>query len=377
MLEEEVDQVLLQQYVAYYQKEVPQYFRLSNGTLHHDHIPSQRGGIQGDALFLFSILSSTSSYTVKVIEPLAAKFKDMQVDIYRSTTTPSSLLTHWATLGRQPTSPRPRSASRTQELASLRAPAACATETPSASSTSTLSPLGRLASLAPHLPTPSPSADPADPPPPRPSAPSPPATSAPLPDINRGLPPPVPAWGCRRPHVLHGGRRLGRPRQGSRSRRPQLMVQQEGELLRWLHQEARHPGTLAHRTVQNRFCFALLRYCVRPSATPNAKLNHYFRIPPPSLTAEAADTADAHLAAAVLPQSPTTHTPAAAAFWHSTSISYQPGHRSPISPSAPAYTPQSQHPLPQQATEGVRASPPFALRTIAYHYHSPRRLPST
>jgi len=46
---EKEDKVLLQQYIAYYQKDVPQYFRLSNGSL--QHIPSQRGGIQGDALF--------------------------------------------------------------------------------------------------------------------------------------------------------------------------------------------------------------------------------------------------------------------------------------------------------------------------------------
>ena len=39
---------------------------------------------------------------------------------------------------------------------------------------------------------------------------------------------------------------------------------------------------------QNRF--ALLLFCGRPSA----KLNHFFRITPPSLTTEAADIADAH-----------------------------------------------------------------------------------
>jgi len=54
---------------------------------------------------------------------------------------------------------------------------------------------------------------------------------------------------------------------------------------------------------QNRF--ALLLFCGRPSA----KLNNFFRITPPSLTtAEAADIADAHLAAAV---AAITHTPAA------------------------------------------------------------------
>jgi len=76
---EKEDKVLLQQYIAYYEKEVPQYFhfRLSNRSL--QHIPSQRGGIRGDALFsiIFDIV-----YTCKVLEPLSNEFKDKQVVVY-------------------------------------------------------------------------------------------------------------------------------------------------------------------------------------------------------------------------------------------------------------------------------------------------------
>ena len=53
---------------------------------------------------------------------------------------------------------------------------------------------------------------------------------------------------------------------------------------------------------QNRF--ALFRFC----GSPSTKLNYLFQIIPPSLTTEAADIADAHLAVAV---AAITHTPAA------------------------------------------------------------------
>jgi len=54
--------------------------------------------------------------------------------------------------------------------------------------------------------------------------------------------------------------------------------------------------------------FALLRFC----GSPSTKLNYFFRIIPPSLTTEAADIADAHLAVAV-----TAITPPPAAFYQS------------------------------------------------------------
>ena len=77
----------------------------------------------------------------------------------------------------------------------------------------------------------------------------------------------------------------------------------------WCNKKADVYGNFTKKLVsleigaQNRF--ALLLFCGRPSS----KLNHFFRITPPSLTTEeAADIADAHLAAAV---AAITHTPAA------------------------------------------------------------------
>jgi len=76
----------------------------------------------------------------------------------------------------------------------------------------------------------------------------------------------------------------------------------------WCNKKADVYGNFTKKLVsleigaQNRF--ALLLFCGRPSA----KLNHFFRITPPSLTTKAANIADAHLAAAV---AAITHTPTA------------------------------------------------------------------
>jgi len=62
----------------------------------------------------------------------------------------------------------------------------------------------------------------------------------------------------------------------------------------WCNKKADVYGNFTKKLVsleigaQNRF--ALLLFCGRPSA----KLNHFFRITPPSLTTKAADIADAH-----------------------------------------------------------------------------------
>ena len=76
------------------------------------------------------------------------------------------------------------------------------------------------------------------------------------------------------------------------------------------------PKSLSHWKSARR---TALPYSYSSSAAaplPSAKLNHFFRITPPSLTTEAADTADAHLA--VVAVAAITHTPAAL---------YQTGHR--------------------------------------------------
>jgi len=100
----------------------------------------------------------------------------------------------------------------------------------------------------------------------------------------------------------------------------------------WCNKKAESYGGYIKKLVtleigaQNRF--SLLLFC----GLPSAELNHFFRITPPSLTTEAAKTADAHLAAAV---AAITHTPAAF---------YQTGHHlslrarlhAPVTASSPA-----------------------------------------
>jgi hypothetical protein len=278
---EKEDPALLQQFIAYYQKEVPQFFRLANGSLHH--VPSQRGGIQGDALFsiIFDIV-----YTVRVLEPLANEFKDKQISVYA---------VHDDTYLVGPAAHLAAASKRLRELA-----AACGLKYGDAKRKLYQHPLPpRPPGLTETEPAdPSSSADPAGPPPPRPSTPRPHTASVPSLDIADYLRHFPSGAAVVRTCFKAGGVPVGLDRPAVRT---------------WCNNKAGTYGLYVKKLVsldigaQNRF--ALLYYCGRPTA----KLNHHFRIIPPSLTAEAADAADAHIAAAV---AAITHTPAAL---------YQPG----------------------------------------------------